>query len=68
MVGLGALIAMVLVYFIVGPLVGVIGARVFLWLGRSFNLPDALGSFSAEVVRAFRAEMKFLDREMGGHP
>ena len=65
---LGLMILTIAMYFILGPLVVLIGARILLWLGQSFGLPDALGVFGAEVARAFRAHSRFLDREMGGRP
>jgi len=68
MATLGVLVFTIGVYFLLGPLIALIGARVVLWLGRALDLPDALGVFGAEVARAFRAHAKLLDREMGTRP
>jgi len=52
-------------YFIVGPLLLLIAIRVFLWLGRRFDLADAVGVFVAETRRSFLAHERALDRELG---
>jgi hypothetical protein len=63
-----ALVAVVIgfcLYFILGPLLLLLAVRVFLWLGRAVDLPNALGVFGAETRRSFRAHATLLDREFG---
>lgn len=67
----GPIVAVVLgiaLYLVIGPLVFVVATRIFLSIGRAFELPNAIGVFAAEVRRAFRAHSGTIDRDFGPPP